>query len=177
MKNKMTALCALLFVTQITYAAQAPSKKDVLSWPRTKADQFGCFLEKELGYKDPRFNCSLKNYVNQGSPCTATTEWTEGPAFPHKKAKTIHPLIEDINLAWEHGDLQGVSLTLRKKLTKKAVRKAFNLPKEESYPPSRANVSSISIQDCSLKATCLIIQGFDHQGAGETDCTAEISKD
>ena len=171
--QKKLLLLIMLF-ENLAYAsndAGALSRKDVLSWPRTKADKFGCFLEKSFGYRDRKFNCGLTGYINQGDPCKNFEAYYEGPKFPSEKANLVHPLIQSIELSWEHGDLQAVDITLNKKLDEQEVRKQFNLPKNDNH--SRPNIRSISIQQCSLKATCLIIQGFDHMGAGDVDCAKE----
>lgn len=156
-----------LFTLTLVYAKEEAklSVTDFLSWPRSNAAMFGCFLEKDFKHKDKKFNCDLKNYKNQGDPHKKFEEYYEGPVFPKGKESKVHPDISDIDLSWEHGDLQGVSLTLTKKMAEAEVRKILKLPMNENYP--RSNVMSISIQQCSLKATCVVIQGFDHQGAGD----------
>lgn len=55
------------------------------------------FFENEFLHKDLKFNCSLKNYKN--------------------KESKVHAEISSIDLSWEHGDLQNVALTLKKKMT------------------------------------------------------------
>jgi hypothetical protein len=129
--------------------------------------EFGCFLEKVFGTRDPCFNCSLKGYVNRGDPCRNTRAYHEGPAFPRAQASKVHPLVSEIHLAWEHGDLQEVQVTLTRRLSEPEARKAFALPQGGKLP---AYVTLISIQQCSNRATCILVQGFDHIGAGEVDC-------
>jgi hypothetical protein len=79
----------------------------------------------------------------------------------------VHPLVSEIHLAWEHGDLQEVQVTLTRRLSEPEARKALALPQGRKLP---AHVTLISIQQCSKKATCILVQGFDHIGAGEVDC-------
>lgn len=141
------------------------SKRNILTWPRATAPELGCLLEKAFATKDRRFNCSLKGYVNRGDPCKRVKIYHEGPAFPQAKAREVNALAREIHLAWEHGDLQEVQVTLVKRLTEEEVRKAFALPKK--LPP---HITRISIQQCSKVATCLLVQGFDHMGAGEVEC-------
>jgi len=143
------------------------SRSDITSWPRASAPEFGCFLEKVFGAKDRRFNCSLKGYVNRGDPCSNTKAYYEGPAFPRRKAGEVHPLADDIRLAWEHGELQEIQVTLARRLTDEEARKAFRLPAPGKLP---AHLTRISVQQCSKKATCILVEGFDHMGAGEVDC-------
>jgi hypothetical protein len=90
-----------------------PTKTDLLSWPRRRADVFGCFLEQVFGHRDRRFNCSRKGYVNEGDPCKKTKAYYEGPVFPKSKAKEVHPLLNTIDLEWEHGELRAVTLVLQ----------------------------------------------------------------
>ena len=147
------------------------SKHDIVTWPRAGAAELGCFLEKAFGAKDRRFNCTLKGYVNRGDPCKNTKAYYEGPVFPAGKAGEVNPLAREIRLAWEHGDLQEVQVTLVKRLGEEEVRKAFKLPasKTKTLP---AHVTRISIQQCGKDATCILVEGFDHIGAGEVDCGA-----
>jgi len=144
-----------------------PVNYNVLSWPRMSIPDFGCFLEKTFGFKDPKFNCSLKNYKPSGDPCSNTDGYYEGFEFPNELVSKIHPLLDNIGLAWEHGDLQSVSFSFKKKISSDALKKAFRIPNEKSYPE---NIMSIGIQNCSRDGVCLLIQGFDHMGAGEVDC-------
>lgn len=144
------------------------SRTDVLGWPRARADRFGCFLETELGHRDRRFNCALKDYVNAGDPCRKVEAWTEGPAFPADKVKLVHPLIRDIHLSWEHGELQAVWIIFERKLDPRTIRRELGLPDREGSP--RPNVTSLDLGDCGTGSTCLYLEGFDHMGAGEADC-------
>ncbi|MCC6746009.1 MAG: hypothetical protein IT371_00035 [Deltaproteobacteria bacterium] len=143
------------------------SSQDLLTWPRASSTEFGCFLERVFRARDRRFNCSLKGYVNRGDPCRNTAAYYEGPAFPRGKAHEVHPLATEIRLAWEHGSLQAVSVTLSKRLSEEEVRRAFGLPRKQPLP---AHVSGVHIQACSRRATCLMIEGFDHLGAGDVEC-------
>lgn len=142
-----------------------------MSWPRTRADVFGCFLEKTFGVRDERFNCLLKGYVNKGDPCRSADAYYEGPRFPAAKADRIAPEVASVELAWEHGELQAVSLTLTRKMTARRVRKLLRLPSKTDGIPK--NVMNVDIQDCGKTATCVIIRGFEHLGAGDVDCGAQ----
>jgi hypothetical protein len=143
------------------------SKGDVLTWPRAPADRFGCFLEKELGHKDKRFNCDLKRYTNHGDPCRLIEAYHEGPEFPAGKVALVHPLLKTIELSWEHGQLQMVILTFRKKMETKEVWKELGIP--DSGPGERPNVEWVSVQQ-GRTDTSLVIQGFAHMGSGDVDC-------
>jgi hypothetical protein len=136
-------------------------KKDVTTWPKTSVTEFGCFLEKQFGHKDEKFNCSLKKYVNKGDPCLNTVVYYEGPKFPDALAKKVDRQIQSIDLIWEHGKMQSVALTLDNKYPEKVLRKKFKLP------------ATAQIDDCGPKNTCITVTGFDHIGAGDADCGDE----
>ena len=166
---KLCLIFSILINLNFAYAADEAklSLNDVLTWPQSTPADFGCFLEKELGHKDKKFNCGLKNYKNKGDPHKNTKEYYEGPDFPEGKASKIHKDIDQIHLDWERGELQNVSLHLVKKMTDAEVRKTFQLPSSDNDP--RPNVKSISIDQCGLKTTCLSFKGFDHQGAADVE--------
>jgi hypothetical protein len=166
---------SIFFLFSGPAAAKKPAnrlliKTDLLTWPRASVPEFGCFLERAFGAKDKRFNCALRGYQSRGDPCQETAAYYEGPRFPKDKSRQIHPLVEDIHLSWEHGELQGVQVTLTKRLDVKEVRRLFRLPVDHKRPP---NVSAISLQACGKRSTCLLLEGLDHLGAGEVDCTEQ----
>ena len=140
---------------------------NVLAWPRMQVNKLGCLFEKELDYKDRRFNCSMQHYKNKGDPCKKIKQYYEGFEFPKSKIKQIHPLLEDVRLEWEHGALQMVSMTFPKSMSKEQILKLFNIPDANTYPN---NIMSIRLQDCSLTHYCLSLVGFEHMGAGDVDC-------
>jgi hypothetical protein len=171
--RRLAAQLVLLLVAAQALARDAApvlSRHDLLGWPRARADRFGCFLERELGFRDPRFNCALKRYVNQGGPCHDTDAYYEGPTFPDEKARRIHPLISQIQLSWEHGALQDVWVIFTRRLSEREVREALHLP--DPGRPLPDNVMSLDISDCSKDATCLSLTGFEHIGSGDVDCSA-----
>jgi hypothetical protein len=141
-------------------AAGVPTKHDVLSWPRMTPSKFGCLLEKSFGTKDKQFNCASAK-----KKAKADEAGTEGPSFPEAKAAALQASVKSVKLVWERGELQSVSFTLTGKLSVDEVRRLFKLPAKDNNP--QANVTSISIEDCSAADTCLTLQGFDHQGAGD----------
>jgi hypothetical protein len=143
---------------------------DVLTWPRMPVNQFGCYLEKTFAVKDKQFNCALQDYVNHGDPCQNTDAYYEGPTFPNNQAHNIHPLVTQVDLSWEHGELQAVSLHFKKQLPRAEIIARFHLPNKFSSPDEYQNIMSLDIQNCSPDGNCLIIQGFEHMGAGEVDC-------
>ena len=151
-----------LSLVLIGFQVQADLKKqDVTTWPKASVKEFGCFLEKQFGHKDEKFNCSLKKYVNKGDPCLNTVVYYEGPRFPHALAKKIDSKIESIDLIWEHGQLQSVALTLDGKYPEKELRQKFKLP------------AAAQVAECGKKTSCITLTGFAHMGAGDADCGDE----
>lgn len=141
------------------------SRYDVLAWPRMSVSDFGCFLEKTFAYKDAKFNCSLNNYQAFGDPCMP--QYDDGLAFPNRFAPSIHPSVKRIGLNWEHGQLQAVTFEFGKKIDAQFVKAAFGL---DLNSINSKNILSAGIQDCTLHGACLMIQGFEHVGAGDVDC-------
>jgi len=131
--------------------------------------EVGCILQTELSYTDSKFNCSYKNYKNNGDPCVKTEEYYEGVVIPNKIAGTIHPLIEDIDLSFEHGNLREITITFKDSVEISTVKKIFSLPKSISHYP--INVTDINYKPTNPNYTrWLSITGFDHVGAGDVDC-------
>jgi hypothetical protein len=170
--KSLSFLCVLLsaHVSAIAASSPEPAGIDVLSWPRMDAARFGCYLEKSLGVKDAKFNCGLKNYVNRGDPCKRTKAYYEGPALPKNLAQRIAPQATDVVLQWEHGQLQAVTLTFPLKLARADIARLLHLPATWSYPKQYPNIVDIDMQECAANGRCVIIQGFEHMGAGDVDC-------
>jgi hypothetical protein len=147
---------------------QAMPTHDLLTWPRASADKFGCYMEKSLGYRDPRFNCGLKGYKNVGDPCENTKAYYEGPQFPERPG-ILQPLVMGVQLSWEQGRLQQFTITLMGRMTEKQARQVLNLPPPEieDLPP---NVMGIDVQYPSDVTTAVSVTTFDHMGAGDVEC-------
>ncbi|MPV66749.1 hypothetical protein [Burkholderia sp. BE17] len=165
---------------------------DVRAWPRMTSPKFGCYVETTFDYRDKRFNCALKKYRNTGDACKNTTAYYEGPAFPDRLAARVHPLATKVELDWEHGDLQMVTVTLKGTWNEADVRKAFGLPRAEGRKLTEAelrkqpdNLMGTSIQypssptddsigrrpsDPAHGTTAVMLYGFDHMGAGDVEC-------
>jgi len=188
----IAVLTVLLACAGQAFGAElAPASVNVLAWPRMSSSEFGCYMENTLGHRDPRFNCALKGYENQGDPCDNPQAYEEGPGFPANLAAKVHPLATDVQLSWEHGELQQVTITLKGTLNEAEVRKAFKLPSAEAYELSEAeqrsmpeNLMDTSVQyqtvnnsagegssDPSQGLTSVMLTGFDHMGAGDVDCS------
>jgi hypothetical protein len=173
MKFLKLFIVILQFSRFATASADDLSATNVLKWPRLRADEFGCFLEKKFGFRNKKYNCDLKNYVASGDPCINTDAYYEGPLFPTDKAKEVNSLVEEIQLHWEHGELQSVILKFVRSVPEKELVKTFGLPSKFSYPEEYQNIMSIDIQKCSKVGNCLQLQGFERMGAGDVECPFE----
>lgn len=198
---KFRELSVALFVAALPTLAGAspagntglvPPTVDIRTWPRMSSPAFGCTLEKTFDYRDKRFNCALKRYRNTGDACGNTRAYYEGPAFPDRLAPRVHPLATKVELDWEHGDLQMVTVTLKGTWNEADVRKAFGLPRAEGRKLTEAelrrqpdNLTDTSVQypaspldeslakrpsDPARGTTAVMLYGFDHMGAGDAGC-------
>jgi hypothetical protein len=153
------------------------SKYPLITWLRKSPVEISCMLESQLGYKDPVFNCARKNYVNKGDPCKKTKEYYEGLQIPDNLAPKIHPLFKTITLAFEHGNLQMVTIEFNDSIAIDQIKELFNLPSERSKFPDNImyirygeNVSASNKPTDPKYTRWLEIVGFDHLGAGDVDC-------
>jgi hypothetical protein len=165
----IAAMAAALSISAGHAADLPPAGMNILDWPRMASPAFGCLMEKTLGHRDPRFNCSLKS-VKMGDPCVDTENYYAGPIFPPALAARIHPLASDVSVDFEHGEVRTVSVRLQGKFSESDVLKAFDLAGDRKRPP---NIMFVSVQDCSRDGTCLLLTGFDHLGAGDVDCSKQ----
>jgi hypothetical protein len=69
-----------------------------------------------------------------------------------------------VDLTWEHGELQSVSIAIKKPVDTEALRGAFHLPQPGGKLPR--NLSAFSIEDCGPKRICVVLEGVEHQGGG-----------
>lgn len=178
MKIVGAALAMFLGVVAASGAQEAPLPEphNVLSWPRAPVDRFGCMLEREFETRHPRFNCGLRGYVNRSDACAITDAYYEGPQFPADKAGKVLPQIDRIEIASERGQVQAVTLILKQRQTQTAIRALLGLPSPRAMLP--VNISSVDIQGCrpegaSQVCNVVLIEGFDHRGAGDVDCGEE----
>jgi hypothetical protein len=172
MVRLLACAMALWLSSAAAHAADLqPFAVDVLGWFRMPSTEFGCRLEKSLGHRDPKFNCDLANYTPLMNPCLRDGDWYEGPAFPQALAARVHPLATQVDIKFEHGNLQGVLIVLRGRFTDQQVRRALGLPDDGKLP---GNIMSLGIQSSDAgqpePTTRLLIQGFDHMGGADVDC-------
>lgn len=152
------------------------SEYPLVSWARKSPVEIGCMLESEFSYRNSVFNCDYKKYSNDGDPCVNTKEYYEGLEFPAHLVSKVHPLIKDITLDFEHGDLREIAITFSDSIRKDRVRKLFNLPEESEYPENIMQIlygENVYSKDKPVNpeyTRWLTITGFEHMGAGDVDC-------
>lgn len=149
--------------------APAPSTDDaapvrISSWPRMGTVAWGCLLERDLHHRDARFHCGAEPGP-PGDPCKATDAYHAGPSFPAELSARVHPLAPKVTLTWEHGELQMVTLAFAAPVTEAAVRADLGLPPPGATLP--ANMTRLWLAD---DGKTLMIEGFDHMGAGDVEC-------
>jgi hypothetical protein len=159
-------LLALAGCARVGTAERAPV--DVLAWFEKGPPEFGCWVERALGYRDPRWNCDLTGWSPSGDPCDDTAPYYEGPELPEADAKRLDHRLRTIGLDWEHGRLREVVFYFEGPVTESLARGAFGLPAEGAP----AGFLDVGMQLCSKSGTCLHIEKFEHQGAGDVDCDA-----
>jgi hypothetical protein len=170
LKSLTIAIVASAFVPATHAADLPPAKLKIADWPRMSVADFGCVLEKTLGYRDARFNCSLTNYTNDSGPCNETNAYYEGPKFPKElAAAAIHPFARLVSVDYEHGLVRSVSIHLDGKFSREEILKAFSI----QPMPLSDNIMEVTLGDyCGPDVTCVLITGFDHMGAGDVNCSA-----
>jgi hypothetical protein len=97
-------------------------------WLRQPVEKFTCTLAKDYGYEDPKFKCGIKPAKK---PDPRDESWNAGPVFPKNKVKGIHPLLSDLEIEWEHGDIRTLTFTFEKELSVQTVQRMFNLPRTQ----------------------------------------------
>lgn len=153
------------------------SRYPLLTWARKTPVEIGCMLENEFSYRDTIFNCNYKNYVNNGDPCKNTDEYYEGINFPVELASKVNSLIENINLKFEHGNLQEISITFKESLLKNEIKQMFDLPvTRQDFPDNVMNIQygeNVLSNEKPINPNYtkwLTITVFEHMGAGDVDC-------
>lgn len=142
------------------------------SWPRMPVDKFGCLMERELGYRDAKFNCALGGYANAGTPCANVEAYFEGPAFPVNRVARIAPALASIEIAYQAGQVRAVTLVLKERLGEAQIRQQLRLPAADALP---THIVALRFDGCRAGGdgqicNLVLIEGFDHQGAGDVDC-------
>lgn len=158
------------------------------TWPRATLTEFGCLLERDGNHRDPHFNCSLTTY-EYGDACKPDTRLYDGPQIPPRLAEKHWPDLVAIDLAWEHGDLQAVSLRARQPQSYAWWIKTIGIKSDEDKPPAnrqppraggrwQSQIMYFDLDDCVMRdgatmCRSLSLQGFDHMGKGDYECPEE----
>ena len=151
-------------------------KHPLISLLRKTPVEIGCMLQTVFNYRDSVFNCDNRNYVNKGDPCKKTVEYYEGIKISDELAQKIDPSFKKIELFFEHGSLQHMTVTFWDSVLITKIRETFNLPLKGSYPQ---NIIDIDYGENTFSADKPVnenytrlfsITGFDHIGAGDADC-------
>ena len=151
-------------------------KYSLLSLPRKSLVEIGCIFEQELQYKDSIFNCSNKNYVNKSDPCNNTEAYYEGMEIPDSVAQKIHPLIANLSLDFEVGNLREITVTLKDSIKKTDLIEIFHLPSVTNFPENIMDIrlgENIHAKDKPTNdnyTKWFSLTGFDHQGAADVEC-------
>lgn len=143
-----------------------------VSWPRMAVDKFGCLLERELGYRDAKFNCALGGYANAGSACANVEAYFEGPVFPISRVGRISPMLSSVEIAYQGGQVRAITLLLKERLGEAQIRQHLRLPASDALP---THISAIRYDGCrpdsgGQACNLVLIEGFDHKGAEDADC-------
>lgn len=166
--RSFTALC-LLFSSGLATAAPFTTA-DLVTWPRMGVADFACLLEQRTGQADSQFSCAAsKQMSNWGDACNGTDLSYAGPQLPAALVRQLNPRISEVQLDWEYGRLQSVTVTFDKLMTAEEVADIFpevNLEDATSLP----NLTNASLQDCAADSSCLYLEGFEHMGGGDVDC-------
>jgi hypothetical protein len=88
----------------------------------------------------------------------------------------IHPLIKDVQIDFEHGDLRVLTITLEKEMTVQGIKKIFELPEAENnldYGIMQIIYGNLPESDLTPLSPALIkeftLVGFDHMGTAESE--------
>jgi hypothetical protein len=153
------------------------SRHPVLTWMRMSPVEIGCMFQTEYGYRDSVFNCDYKNYANHGDPCKNDKEYYEGIELPDSIAQKVNPVISQLLMDFEHGNLQQLVVSLRDSMEVSKAKELFQLPSANEPLPD--NVISVDYgQDMvspdkpvsSNYTKAIVLIGFEHMGSGDVDC-------
>lgn len=86
-----------------------PARVNLARWVRGGPGDLGCWMERNLSYHDPRWNCSTAPATPAGDSCEEG--WRAGPQVPDPVARRMHPLLRRVALSWERGALQALTFT------------------------------------------------------------------
>lgn len=139
----------------------------IMTWLRKSPQWIGCMLE-EVSFRDSVYNCASKEQ-DKKEPNDYYT-MTLDPVSLRK----ISPLIREMQLEFEHGNLREISITFKDSIQKEKVRELFALPKKNAKMPYNVmevlygeNVYANNKPTDPNYTRWLNIVGFEHMGAGD----------
>lgn len=141
-----------------TPSPTAASASDPTSWAKMSRKDFGCMLERDLGYRDRLWNCTTDEPPT-GDPCRDVENYYRGPQIPPEFGSKVSPLVDRVELHWEHGNLQEIDITFRANVGDREIEEAFSLP--SSLRIARENVQSSELRDVGADQRQLVIKGFE----------------
>jgi hypothetical protein len=168
------AFAAASSASPVAGARLAPA--ELATWPRMRATDFGCMLEKRFGMQDQKFGCAADfDRIDWGDGCHADGNYYAGPELPARVAKTLPAPIKSVDMAWEHGEAQYVRIEFDPGTSKREIEVLMGLDAERRP----ANVMNLTITECTNDKNCtpnLFMLGFDHMGPGDFECDTVPAK-
>lgn len=149
---------------KIVYSAS--SDYNLMTWFNKNPATFGCFLEQQFGFHDPKFNCGFTDYQRESDPCNKE-QYKEGPQIPPDLYGKIHTSIKGINLDWAGGRLRLLTLECRGSVCEEVFRKTFHLPGKGSFSDRNMYKIGYHFED---EVTTITIESFESFHVDEVDC-------
>jgi hypothetical protein len=131
---------------------QAPAARPLrpTEWPRLRAVDLGCLFADEGAKVAPKWRCGA-----------AATTSNEGPPFPPELYDRLPIPTAAVELTYEHGELQMASFRFAPGTDRAKARKVLLV----DQPPK--NVMYADLQDQGDGGFIILLQGFEHMGAGD----------
>lgn len=130
---------------------------ELATWPRMRATDFGCMLEKRFGVRDNRYGCSAKfERIDWGDVCEGV-KFHSGPELPPRVASTLPSLIEGVTVEWQRGEVRNVWVRFTRKVSQAEANALFG-------GAGKFN------EQCSINKSCISFRGAEYQGAADFEC-------
>lgn len=164
--NGVAELSADAVSSAHVHGGEAVAPHALVALLRADLPSFGCWLEKGFAYRDERFNCSTRHYTNLGDPCDRLEEYYEKIDFPEALCRHIHPDIRDIDVQFEHGVLQELTVVFSKPIPRTAIDKMLGL-QSDRMPSNVVFIEYYELQGMSERVTII---GFEASGGIDVEC-------
>jgi hypothetical protein len=110
-----------------------PASVDVFSKLLLRAAPFGCWVEKELGARDPSWNCGTVEDALWLDLCLGGYEPDPGgPAIPAGVVRRIHPRLERVTLVWRAQRLERATFCFDATLGKDELKRVLRVPPDDA---------------------------------------------